>query len=142
MTVALTFAITLTFFQGLTFLFLQSSACSDNPLYASGAQSDAMTEQYYKDECTWDKGMSWNVAATILWFLTGVSMVIIGAPVRPERPPPETQQVTYQKTTNPDGTTTVAEVGVVKGTSIPPPKEPVAQEVNEEAVAEVEGAKM
>jgi len=59
-------------------------------------------------------------------------MLVIGAPKRPVQGPAETQTVTYQKTTNPDGTSTVAEVAVVKGVAVPNPQK---QEVTEEVPA-------
>ena len=80
----------------------------------------------YNDECEWDSGLSTNVAACVLWFVTGVYMMIIGPPAIEELPPAETQEVTYQQTQNPDGTTTTAEVAVVKGTAVP--KEEAANE--------------
>lgn len=62
-------------------------------------------------------GAKCNIAATILWFLAGVSMFKIEAPTRTARPPPETQTVTYQKTTQADGTEVVTK-NVVKGVAV------------------------
>jgi hypothetical protein len=73
----------------------------------------------YNDECEWDSGSTANVFSTVLWFCTGLAMLALGAPQRPERPPAETQTVTYQQTENPEGGTTVVEVNVVKGTAVP-----------------------
>jgi hypothetical protein len=51
-----------------------------------------------------------------LWFCTGPVAVALR---RPERPPAETQTVTYQQTQSPEGGTTVVQVSVVKGTVVP-----------------------
>jgi len=48
----------------------------------------------------------------ILFFLTGVVMIIMGPPVRPDPREPEMQTVTYQQTTNENGEMTVQEVDV------------------------------
>jgi hypothetical protein len=112
--VAIMFSVFLTLFQGLTFLIYESTFCTDNSILAAYGLTDS-----YTAECTWDQGSTANVMATVLWFLTGVIMLRNGAPKRPERPPPETQTVTYQKTELPDGGSAVAEVGVVKGTYVP-----------------------
>lgn len=108
---ALTFMVLLTTFQGLTFLIFQSSLCTGSYLSVS------------LGECQWDQGSTANVLSVIFWFLTGLAMLAVGVPERPERPPTETQAVTYEKTTNPDGTTTINEVNVVKGTYVPQAQE-------------------
>ena len=113
-TVAIIYSVFLTLFQGLTFMVYDSSFCLDNAILASYGLTDS-----YSAECAWDQGSTANVIATVLWFLTGVAMLRNGAPKRPERPPPETQQVTYQRTELPEGGSTVAEVGVIKGTHVP-----------------------
>ena len=98
-------------FQGLTLLFLQSNACKNN--------SSFQDSEFYPDECSWDWGTSTNISAVVLWFVAGALMLsVIPNATRPERPPPETQTVTYTQTMNPDGTTTVTETNVVKGTYI------------------------
>jgi len=118
------FIVVLPLFQGLTFLIYNSSLCTDNPVLAElGVSAD------YSQECQWDGGSTSNAASVALWFLTGVAMVIVGCPKRPPRPPPETQAVTYQRTTNPDGTATVAQVGVVKGTAVPAPAPAATEEM-------------
>lgn len=114
--VALNFSVIATLFQGLTFLIFQSSLC-DDPSELLLFWSAAVPGE--TDGCQWEGGSTANVFSISLWFLTGVAMMAVGVPERPPRPPPETQTVTYQKTTNPDGTTTVAEVAVVKGTALP-----------------------
>ena len=121
--IAINFSVIMTLFQGLTFILLQSSLCDDpNELLSIWV---AATDD---DGCNWDGGSTANVFSVALWFLTGVAMMIVGVPTPPPRAPAETQTVTYQKTTNADGTTAVAEVAVVKGTAVP-----VAQASAEEA---------
>jgi hypothetical protein len=121
--VALQFSVVITLFQGLTFLLFRSDLCDDVSLlnnYNAAA---------YKPGCQWDQGSTANVFSIVLWFMAGVVMVAVGVPVRAPREPPQTQAVTYQKTNNADGTTTVSEVAVVKGTAVPtPPKEMPAAE--------------
>jgi len=117
---AIIFIVVVTLFQGLTFLFLKSNACKDNLIVA---QFENLGDgSLYPDECEWDEGSTTNVISVVLFFLTGVTMLILGVPVRPPRPPPETQTVTYQRTELPDGGHTVTEVNVVKGVAVPQEK--------------------
>ena len=117
---AIIFIVVVTLFQGLTFLFFKSDACKDNLVVD---QFETLGDgNLYPDECEWDEGSTANVLSVVLFFLTGVTMLILGAPVRPPRPPPETQTVTYQRTELPDGGHTVTEVKVVKGTAVPQEK--------------------
>lgn len=111
---AIFFLVFITLFQGLTFLLYSSSFCDDNPVIALKGYQDS-----FEPTCVWDQGTTCNVISTVLWFLTGACMILQGAPQRPPPEPTETQAVTYQKTTNPDGTTTVAQVAVVKGVAVP-----------------------
>ena len=121
-TAIIMYMILLTTFQGLTFLLLDSNLCHDNPILSeeeSAAAAAAAATEIYPNDCEWDDGMTANVVSTVAWFLTGAVMLYQGAPQRPPRPPPETQAVTYEKTTGPDGTTTViAETTVVKGVAV------------------------
>lgn len=112
---ALNFIVVLTLFQGLTFLLFKSSACTQQQIVD-------VTSTLYDDECQWESGSTANVVSTVLWFLTGLVMLKLGAPERPPPEPAETQTVTYQQTQNPDGGTTVAEVNVIKGTAVPASK--------------------
>lgn len=94
--------------QGLTLLFLESSACNDNDMINSQGI-------FYNSTCEWDWGTNTNISSVVFWFLAGILMVALIPPAEaPERPPPEMQTVTYTK--NPDGT--VSETGVVKGTYV------------------------
>lgn len=122
---AMFYSVILTLFQGLTFLLFSSSFCTNNSIVAALSGS----EEYYGTDpkCQWDQGTTCNVVSTVLWFVTGLLMcTIVPAPERPPPEPVQTQTVTYQRTTNPDGTTTVAPVAIVKGTAVtnnntPPP---------------------
>jgi hypothetical protein len=114
---AIFFLVFITLFQGLTFLLYASSFCDDNPVIALQGFQDS-----FETNCVWDQGTTCNVISTVLWFLTGACMILQGAPRRPPPEPTETQAVTYQKTTNPDGTATVAQVAVVKGVAVPSSK--------------------
>ena len=57
-----------------------------------------------------------NIAATVLWFLAAIAAFKVEPPQR-EPITTQTQDVTYTKTTNPDGTVVVTE-NVVKGTPV------------------------
>lgn len=105
-------SILLTLFQGLTFLFFQSNACINNTM--------ANTLGLYNGKCAWDAGSTANVVSVVLWFLTGVIMLLQGPPECPTFEPPETQSVTYQQETLKDGTTVVVEAKVVKGVAVQP----------------------
>jgi hypothetical protein len=72
--------------QGCTFLFLHSTACTDNALIYILAYNPKL----YPSECSWDSGTRKNIASTILYAVTVLSMCIIPAPgTRPkERPYP------------------------------------------------------
>ena len=116
--IGILFAVVLTLFQGLTFLLLDSNACSMNPLEAISPTSE--WDEIYSDECEWSSASSANVVSVVGWFLAGLGMLALGAPKRPPRAPAETQTVTYNRTVNADGTTAVVETNVVKGTAVPP----------------------
>jgi hypothetical protein len=134
--IAMLFIVILTLFQALTFLVLTSSACSENPILSAAPTSTnsqnaggTIANSAYKSTCTWGAGSNANVVAVVLWFLTGVAMLVVGVPVRPPPEPVETQEVTYEKTTNPeDGTVFVTKTGIVKGTAVPFNQEPEAAE--------------
>ncbi|GAX11394.1 hypothetical protein FisN_22Lh068 [Fistulifera solaris] len=103
------YMVILPLFQGLTFFMLRSELCSNNsPIFREGDYGS----------CQWNSGATANVFGIVLWFLAGATMLISGAPVRDRRPPPETQEVTYERTHNPDGTVTVTQANVLKGTAV------------------------
>mmetsp|Transcript_14022 Transcript_14022/g.38752 ORF Transcript_14022/g.38752 Transcript_14022/m.38752 type:complete len:261 (+) Transcript_14022:91-873(+) len=121
------FLIVLPLFQGLTFLLFRSDACDANAVTRNLERehgSDEWAPRLYEEECSWDTGSSANVISVVLWFATGVAMFVTGPPAAPERAPPETQEVTYQKTQ--DGGV-VEEVKVVQGTAVEQPVEKVEE---------------
>mmetsp|Transcript_14023 Transcript_14023/g.38757 ORF Transcript_14023/g.38757 Transcript_14023/m.38757 type:complete len:295 (-) Transcript_14023:1990-2874(-) len=78
------YVVTLTLFQGLTFLIFRSNVCEDNSvaqalnkLLQLRADTD---EDFYEDECSWDEGSSANVAAIVAWFFAGISMLLFNGP--------------------------------------------------------------
>lgn len=125
--VMILFGVFLPIFQGLSFLLLNSNACAINPLLSSNPSPETVTNDtwvewinlLYPEECSWDVGMTMNVVATVFYFLTACCMLYTGVPTRPPQPPPETQEVTYERKVGPDGTVTVAQTNVVKGTAVP-----------------------
>jgi len=86
---AVIFALFLSLCQGLTFLLLDSNACTSNPLieelpgdgYAADTIWTVLLTTVYKPECEWSTGSTANVLAVACWFFTGLSMLFVGAPV-------------------------------------------------------------
>jgi hypothetical protein len=121
----------MTLFQGLTLIFLSSSACKSNPVISSLAQEESI---FYQQECSFGWGTKVNIAAVVFWFIAGVLMLtIIPPPRRPARGPPETQTVTYTQTEQPDGTKIQTET-TVKGQYIEPNKTEAVDTPKEEPV--------
>lgn len=115
-------------FQGLSFLLLNSNACAINPLLSSNPSQETISNDqwsewikllYPDEDCSWDIGMTMNVLSTLFYFIAACCMYYTGVPTQPPQPPPETQEVTYERTVGPDGTVTVAQTNVVKGTAVP-----------------------
>lgn len=90
---ALTFIVVLTTLQGLAFLIYNSNACTENPvLSAVNAEITAFAKTtgfnvstisngaLWETECSWDQGSTCNVVSTVFWCLTGVAMLVLGAP--------------------------------------------------------------
>jgi hypothetical protein len=100
-------------FQGLTFLFLNSEACHNNSITEELEQEMPFINLTFEDSCVLAAGGKCAIAATVLWFLAALSALKVDPP---KRTPITTQthDVTYTKTTNPDGTTVISE-NVVKG---------------------------
>jgi len=98
----------LPFFQALTFLAFASDLCRE---------PDSLMENVFVQvdggSCSWSSGSTASVFACLLWLLAGLGLLWLGVPVR-ETSPPTLHQVTYQRTVNADGTTTVTETAVVK----------------------------
>lgn len=101
-----------TLFQGLVLLYLNGNGFRGNELLSG------FTELEFDSTCSLAWGANCCIAATVCWFVAGVAVCVLPAPVRPPRPPPQTQEVTYTKTTQPDGTQVVTEK-VAKGTYVP-----------------------
>ena len=84
--IAVCFILILTLFQGLTFLFLRSDACQDNPfinelsrlIWEQANLPDSVS--FYQDECEMDSGMYASIAATVCWLCAGVGMLVLGPP--------------------------------------------------------------
>jgi hypothetical protein len=118
---AIFLSVIITLFQGLTLLIFRSNAACHNNLVVHSLEESVGRSGVYSESCVWDEGSSANVASICLWFVTGVSMILIGRPKATPRPPAETQAVTYEQTTDPEsGAKVVAQVNVVKGTAVAP----------------------
>ncbi|CAB9499685.1 expressed unknown protein [Seminavis robusta] len=79
----------------------------------------------YEEGCSWDWGMYANLVSLGLFFVTGVVMIMMGAPTRPPPKPTEIQTVTYQQTTNDHGEVVVEEVDVTTDALSPNNSSPV-----------------
>lgn len=86
-----------------------------------------MNDEY--GDCRWNSGSTANVFGIVLWFAAGAAMLVSGTPAREHPKPAETQEVTYQRSVNPDGTVTVNQTNVVKGTAVAPPADAERQSV-------------
>jgi hypothetical protein len=60
--------------QGLTFLFLQSDACLNNPIFNLELDNISILDA----SCNLSWGANTSIAATVLWFLTACMMCCIG----------------------------------------------------------------
>ena len=92
---------------------------------AANTETEAALMGIYSDECEWDWGTYANLASMILFFLTGVVMLVMGPPTRPDPKEPEVQTITYQQTTNENGEAVVQEVDIQTNT------DPVAETTQE-----------
>lgn len=86
---------------------------------------DFMNSDY--GDCQWNGGSTANVCGIILWFLAGALMLFSGVPHRESPQPAETQEVTYEKSLNADGTEMITETKVVKGTNVADMEEQAAE---------------
>jgi len=74
------FGLVLPILQGMSFLFLDSNACTSNPLVDDVPST--MNEQVYlqllktvyNSQCDWSWGMHLNYVSVVFWFLTGVAL--------------------------------------------------------------------
>jgi hypothetical protein len=123
-------------FQGLTLLSLDSNICLDNPA-ANFLEERRFVGLEFPEECDWEAGFRLNIASVAMWFAAAVTVFMLPPPTKYPVEPPQTQEVTYQQRVNPDGTTTVQETGVVKGTNVlPAPQASVEVEAPEAHIKE------
>ncbi|KAL3808323.1 hypothetical protein ACHAXA_004052 [Cyclostephanos tholiformis] len=103
-------------FTGLSLLLLDSNACNINT-YSAELNEDSITIASFPETCTMGPGAKCTIAATVLWFAAAIAACMTEP--RQRRPiTTETHDVTYTKTTGPDGTTILSEA-VVKGAPVP-----------------------
>ena len=72
-----------TLFQGLTFVLLQSNACQGIPLLDEVQDNIiwyALVKLAYPNNCLLGAGSTVNIIATVLWFISGLIMLIVGPP--------------------------------------------------------------
>jgi len=62
--------------QALTFLFLSSNACQNNPVY--NLESDLVEITGGSAKCSLSWGANTGIAATVLWFVTACMMCCVG----------------------------------------------------------------
>ena len=111
-------------FQGLTLLFLTSNACNNNGMV--GLTASALTNLpvnfsgEFPSTCTIASGGKSTIAATVLWFMAALTALHVD-PTLSDRNitiTVESQNVTYTKNKQADGTDVVTEM-VVKGEPVP-----------------------
>lgn len=76
--------------QGLTFFILNSNACGNNPVVNAVGVIEEHSKQestLYNARCEWGTGLGASFIASVLWFLAGLYMVMIG-------PPPAVRELT------------------------------------------------
>lgn len=81
--IAVALLVLVTLCQGLTLLLFRSSACNTIPLLnqvESNQLYEYMISLAYPGNCQLDSGSVATIVATLLWFLTGLSMIVFGAP--------------------------------------------------------------
>ena len=118
------FLLLLTTFQGLSLFLLNSNACkaSSNPaalqLLYTGVDSSSSNNNNNNisidGDCEWEAGLRLLVVAIVAYAMAGITILILpeSTLIPPELRQPTTRQlqVTYQRTVDPDGTTTVEKV--------------------------------
>jgi len=106
-------------FTGLSLLLLDSNACSstNNSVMTQLQELSAIVDYVFPESCSMGVGAKCTIAATVMWFVAALAAIVVEPP---QRGPitTETHEVTYTKTTGPDGTAVVSE-NVVKGEPIP-----------------------
>lgn len=108
-------------FQGLTLLFLTSNACNNNGMV--GLTASALTNLpadfsgEFPSTCAMASGGKATIAATVLWFAAALAALYVDPPIS-DPITVESQNVTYTKNKQADGTDVVTEM-VVKGEPVP-----------------------
>lgn len=96
---AVTIMIFVTLFQGLTLLLFRSSACDSIPLMDEVESNQVwsyLISLAYPGSCQFASGSVATIVASLLWFLTGLSMLVFG----PRRPDEETTEAKYNNFSN------------------------------------------
>jgi len=104
-------------FTGLSLLLLNSNACLSNSLMSDLQQQSALADFTFPASCSMGVGAKCTIAATVMWFVAALAALVVEPPLR-NQITTETHEVTYTKTTGPDGTAVVSET-VVKGDAVP-----------------------
>lgn len=108
--------ILLSVFQGITLLIASSSICYDNPVLQFLEADNPDLAQTIPEKCEWGTGFKVNIAAVVLWFLSGACTFVVPAPLLMHEHTHQEQTVTY--TQNPDGTVSENHVTIIKGTPV------------------------
>jgi len=108
--------ILLSVFQGITLLIASSSICYDNPVLQFLEADNPNLAQTIPEKCEWGTGFKVNIAAVVLWFLSGACTFVFPAPSLMHEHTQQEQTVTY--TQNPDGTVSENHVTIIKGTPV------------------------
>lgn len=96
-------------FQGLSILFLNSNACHDNALLESLNAQLPNVDLTFQSSCSMGPGAKCAIAGTVLWFVAAVLSMRAGAPPPADPLTTRAQDVTYTRTTGPDGTPLLSE---------------------------------
>lgn len=107
-----------TLFQGLTLMFLNGPVCEPSEI----TTHEGIPASSSGCDKIWGANMS--IAAVVLWFLSGISAMLLPPPNCRRDRPVETHTVTYTQTTMPNGTRVLHEqTTVVPGFPIQKPEE-------------------
>lgn len=104
-------------FSGLSLLLLDSNLCHNNLLIGQLQQQLPDTTVTFESSCSMATGAKCTIAATVLWFLAAIAALKVEPPTRSPITT-QTHDVTYTKTTGPDGAAVVSE-NVVQGEPVP-----------------------
>ena len=104
-------------FQGLTLLFLDSSACHNNSLIPLLQEELPHANLTFQESCSMAAGANCAIAGTVLFFVAAIAALKVDPPTRGPLTQ-ETQDVTYTRITGEDGAATVSET-VLQGEPVP-----------------------